>query len=124
MAEHELLKASYQHDGRSCREVISDAQRMIEIREKKEEGERIISEAEVMRKRGLALLKEAEAEEKKEKIVQKAIKEFVGSDADFLAENGDNSDVMRLREGERSGKTYIVIRGSNSRKEFAVFFRV
>lgn len=124
MAEHELLKSAYQHDGRSCREVISDAQRMIEIREKKEEGERIINEAEVMRKRGLALLKEAEAEEKKEKIVQKAIKEFVSSDADFLAENGSDSDVMRLREGDRSGKTYIVIKGSNSRKEFAVFFRV
>ncbi|MBF0559871.1 MAG: hypothetical protein HQL08_13950 [Nitrospirae bacterium] len=125
MAEgHKLLKAAYRHDGKSCREVISDAQRMLEIREKKEEGERLISEAESMRKRGLALLKEAEAEEKREKIIQSAIQAFVLSDQEFIADNGSCSDVMRLREGEKNGRTYVVIKGSNSPKEFPVFFRV
>ncbi len=124
MEKREFLKASYQNDGRSCREVITDSQRMFDIRERKEEGERIIREAEEMRKRGLALIKEAGAEEKKEKVVQSAIQAFIATDADFIAENGERSDVIRIREGERSGRTYVVIKGVNSAKEFAVFFRI
>ncbi len=122
MDKRELLKRSYSEDGRSCQEIITDAQRMFDIREKKQEGERIIREAEEMRKRGLALIKEADAEEKKEKTVQRAIQEFVGSDAEFIEENGRGAMVIRLGEAERSGKTYIVIKGANSKKQFTVFY--
>ena len=124
MEKRSLLKRKYGHDGRSCQEMITDAQRMFDIREKKQEGERIIKEAEDMRKRGLALLKEADAEEKKEIRVQKAIQEFVDSDTEYREENGTYAMVIRLSEGERSGRTYVVIRGSNSVKQFTVFYRL
>jgi|GEM_PF-4803606 len=124
MDKRASLKTSYSHDGRSCQEIITDSQRMFDILEKKQEGERIITEAELMRKKGLALVKEADAEEKKEKIVQGAIQEFVGSDAEFIEENGECAMVVRLSEGERSGKTFVVIRGANSNKQFSVFYRL
>ncbi len=124
MDNRKLFKRAYSEDGRSCQEIITDAQRMFDIREKKQEGERIIKEAEELRKKGLALIKEADAEEKKEKVVQRAIGEFVDSDADYLEENGGSSMVYRLSEGERSGKTYVVIKGSNSEKRFTVYYRL
>ncbi len=122
MEKRASLKRSYSHDGRSCHEIISDAQRMFDIREKKEEGERIIREAEELRKKGLALIKEAEAEEKKEKTVQSAVQEFVSSDGDFIEENGEGVVVVRLSEGERGGRTFVVIRGADSKKQFIVFY--
>jgi len=122
MDKRELLKRTYNQDGRSCQEIITDSQRMLDIREKKQEGERIIREAEEMRKKGLALVKEADAEEKKEKTVQRAIREFIDSDEEFIEENGEGAKVIRLSEGEKSGKTYIVIKGSNSDKQFLVFY--
>ncbi len=124
MDKRELLKRSYKHDGRSCQEIITDSQRMFDIREKKQEGERIIREAEEMRKKGLALIKEADAEEKREKVVQRAIQEFVDSDAEFIEENGRGAIVIRLSEGERSGKTFAVIKCPNSVKQFTVFYRL
>ena len=124
MDKRASLKISYCHDGRSCQEIITDPQRMFDIREKKEEGERIIKEAEEMRKKGLALIKEADAEEKKEKTVQRAVQEFVGSDAEFIEENGEGAMVIRLSEGERSGRTFVVIKGANSKKQFIVFYRL
>jgi vacuolar-type H+-ATPase subunit H len=120
--KRELLKSTYSSDGRSCQEIITDSQRLSDIREKKQEGERIIREAEEMRKKGLALVKEADAEEKKEKIVQKAIREFVDSDQEFIADNGEGAKVIRLSEGEKSGRTYIVIKGPNSDKQFLVLY--
>jgi hypothetical protein len=124
MGKRQLLQSTFRDDGRSCQEIITDAQRMFDIREKKQEGERIVKEAEEMRKKGLALIKEADSEEKKEKTIVGAIQEFIASNSDFIAENGERSDVIRLREGERSGSNYIVIRGANSTKEFPVFFRI
>ncbi len=124
MDNRKSVQSAYSHDGRSCQEIITDAQRMDDIREKKEEGVRIIKEAEEMRQKGLALVKEADAEEKKEKAILKAVLEFVASDAEFIEENGEGAIVIRLSEEERSGRTYVVIRGADSKKQFIVFYRL
>jgi len=114
----------FQDEGKSCQELITDAQRLFNIREKKEDGERLLRQAEEMRKKGLELIKAADAEEKKEKIIQQAIAEFINSDEDFIKENGKDSMAFRLDERERHGKTFVVIKGSKSEKQYMIFLKV
>lgn len=124
MEKRATLKAIFRPDGRSCQEIITDAQRLSDIRDKKQEAERLLRDAEEMRKKGLALLKEADAAQKKEKAIQSAIGEFIATDDDFIRENGEHAAVMRLREGEKGEKTFVVIQGTNSPKQYAVFFTI
>ena len=124
MEKHTSLIGAYEEGGKSCQDLITDSQRLTSIREKKEEGQRLMMQAEEMRKKGLEMIKTADAEEKKEKSIQQAIREFVSSDADFIKENGKETTVARLEERERHGKTFVVIKGSKSEKQFMVFFTV
>ena len=124
MDKRQSLKSTFSHDGRSCQEIITDAQRLFEIREKKDEGERLVRDAEAMRKKGLELIKAADVAEKKEKIIQQAIREFIDSDAEFIEENGRDAMTVRLAEKEKNGRTFAVIKGINSEKQFMVFFKV
>lgn len=120
--KHTILQKAFQTDGKSCRELIADRERLDLIENEIKRGEALIQEAERMRKEGLEIKKKAEAEKQKELIIRAAIAKFKSSDEEFIKENGENSRVTRLREGEMSGKTYVIISGEKSPKQFQVFF--
>lgn len=116
------LKSAFTVDGKSCRELISDRDRLDQLDAEIRRGEELIQEAERLRKQGMEIRKKAEAGRKRELTIQEAVRAFKLSDEEFVKENGTDSVITRLREGELSGKTYVVIIGDKSDKQFQVFF--
>ena len=118
------LKSAFRTDGKSCRELISDRERLDRIEAEIRRGEALIEEAETLRKQGIAIKSTAEAKKQKELVIQAAIAEFKSSNPEFIEENGVNANVIRVREGEISGKVFVVITGERSAKQFQVFFKI
>lgn len=116
------LRNAYCTEGKSCKELISDRERLDLIEAELRRGEELLLQAERLRKQGLELKKRAEEERRKELILQEAIRRFVQTDPEFIEENGQGAPVLRLREGDLSGRTFVVITGEASAKQFQVFY--
>lgn len=118
------LRNAYRTEGKSCKELISDRERLDLIESEVRRGEEMMLQAEQLRKQGVEIKKRAEAERRKELVIQEAIRRFASTNPEFIEENGPNAPVLRLREGDLSGRTFVVVTGEASARQFQVFYRL
>ncbi|MEW5744303.1 MAG: hypothetical protein AB1805_02505 [Nitrospirota bacterium] len=118
------LQSAYRTEGKSCKDLIGDRERLDRIEHEIRRAEEMLQEAERLRKEGLGVKKKAEAEKRRELAVQEATRRFAATNEEFIEENGRNAAVVRVREGSIAGMAFIVITGEASSKQFQVFYRV